>query len=205
MKRALALGVTIVTTLVLAGCNQVNPRPSPSGGETSSATPTPTPTVEPLTLVDCETLLPLALASTVIVSDQPLVYLGEFPATDFFGFSGLPEVTAALTDSPQAKMCSWQVTNAEHGGGMRLHVAEVTPETRAAIEAALAPAGFSSAIYGPVTSYDRATEYDEGSTDETLLFTGDLWIMCNSSGGPCSDGAWFALDALRIANPTLGL
>ena len=200
--------MTIAAMLVLAGCITTPPEPSPSGSEsasaaaTAAATPTPTPTAARLALVDCETMLPIALARALFSDNTE--FFGERPVTEFSGWFELPEITAALAGSPQARLCTWGVPNS--GGSFSLHVAQVTPEIRAAIEAALPGAGFSSVVMGTVTAYEATGETEISSIAATHLFTRNLWIMCNAGSLSVSGAVTgSALDALRTANPTLGL
>jgi hypothetical protein len=190
--------------IALAGCAPTGAEPSataePPASPTPSASPTPTP--EPLTIVACESLLPIDQAREVFGDDTE--FLGERPPTESGGWFPIAEIDSALADATQAKACSWGVPNSD--GVFTLHAVEVTAEQRTGLESALAADGFSESTAGTVTTFEKTGENELGPIASTHLFTGDLWLMSNandlSTTGPVATAA---LDALRVANPTLGL
>ena len=206
MMRQFAL-VGLAAVITLAGCASPGPEPSasetgePSGSPAPSATASPTPTPEQLTLAECEVMLPIQEARALFADDTE--FLGE-PAAEFRGLFPIAEVDSTLADASRMEACSWGVPNSD--GVFTIHAVEVTPEQRSSLEAALTAAGFSMETEGPVTRYEMTGENAVSTTAATHLFTGDVWIMCNSTDlgttGPAADAA---LEALRTANPTLGL
>lgn len=206
MKARLVFASAVVV-LALAGCTQSAPEASPSGTVEPSGSPvpsetaSPTPTAEPLALVECEVMLPIEQARALFADATE--FLGE-PAPEFRGLFPLAEIDATLEAPTQVRGCSWGVPNSD--GVFTIHAVEVTPEQRTSLEAALAAAGFSMETTGTVTTYEMTGENEVSTIAATHLFTGDLWIMCNSTDlsttGPAAESA---LEALRTANPTLGL
>ncbi len=75
-----------------------------------------------------------------------------------------------------------------------------------ALAAALTAAGFASSSTGPVTTFELERDGMVSTESATHLFTGDAWILSDGTGlavsGPVAASA---LDAIRAANPTLGL
>lgn len=197
---AVALGVVVA----LVGCTPT-PAPPPTSGASEPATATPTatsePTVEPLAIPDCETLLPLADAQALFSASTE--FFGEFAAAQF-GVDGVPEAATALAGAGQWRFCGWGVPSSD--GAFTLLVAEITPGDRAALEAALTAAGFTAVTMGTVTGYDAEREGEVSTLADTLLFTGDVMIVCNGTTLALTGAVTAsALDALRTANPTLGL
>jgi hypothetical protein len=196
------VSVAAVLLVVLAGCAPAPPAsPEPSTAPPETATPTATPEPAPLGIPECETLLPLALAQDHF--SQNTEFLGEYPAGEF-GVDGVPEVAAAVAGASQSRYCVWGVPNSD--GAFGLLVAEVSAEGRAAVEAALPAAGFSAVTMGTVTGYDAEREGEVSTLADTLLFTGDVMIVCSGTSLDLTGVVTgSALDALRTANPTLGL
>lgn len=203
MRARLVLAGAAVA-VVLSGCAPAGTGPSPSATDEPSASPSPsaTPTAEPLTIVDCEVMLPIEDARALF--SDATEFLGERPPTESGGWFPLDEIDSTLAASTQAKACSWGVPNSD--GVFTIHAVEVTEEQRSSLEAALTAAGFSSETTGTVTTFEMAGENEVSTIAATHLFTGDLWIMVNSNDlSTTGPAATSALDALRAANPTLGL
>ncbi|MBG6237166.1 hypothetical protein IWX78_000109 [Mycetocola sp. CAN_C7] len=196
----------LAMAVAVAGCTPTAPTPSPGSGSSESATPsataTPTPTVEPLTIVECETLLPIAQARALF--SDATEFLGERSPTESSGWFPVAEIDSTLAAASQARACAWGVPNSD--GVFTIHAVEVTATQRADLESALVGAGFSSVTTGTVTGYEMTGENEVSTTAATHLFTGAVWIMSNATAltttGPAAASA---LDALRAANPTLGL
>lgn len=186
--------------LLLVGCTP-GPAPSASPSGPPSATPSATPEPAPLGIPGCDTLLPLATARDLF-SDSTESF-GEL-ATLQFGVFGVPEAAAALAGASQSRFCGWGVPNSD--GAFTLLVAEVTAADRTAVETALTTAGFSAVTMGTVTGYDAERDGEVSTLADTLLFTGDVMIVCNGTSLDLTGAVTgSALDALRTANPTLGL
>jgi hypothetical protein len=205
MRPQLAVACAAAIMIALAGCGSPAPVPTstsdPSETPTASPTPSPTATAEALTLVDCEIMLPIADARALF--SESTEFLGERPPTEFGGWFPVAEADSILA-AAQAKLCTWGVPNSD--GSFSLHVIEITPAQRTALEAALGAAGFSTATVGTVTTMELTGENEIATIAATHLFTGDLWIMSNGSGLDLTRAVTTsALDALRTANPTLGL
>lgn len=207
-----ALASAAILTAVV-GCSPVpaptssgTPSPAPTGTgtgtETEKPTPSPDPVATPLTIPDCETLLPIALARSAFADSTE--FLGENIATDYYPWYQLPAVTTAISGVTNARACWWGVPNSD--GSFSLLVAEIDPATRASIEAALTAEGFSSVSMGTVAAREAEREGVFSLEAETHLFTGDVWILADD-GTLAVSGivTGSALDALRTANPTLGL
>ena len=203
MKPQLVVALAAVT-VALAGCAPSGPEPSPSPTETASGSPSPsaTPTAEPVTIVDCEVLLPIEQARMLF--GDATEFLGERAPTESSGWFPVAEIDSTLAAASQAKACAWGVPNSD--GVFTIHAVEVTEEQRTTLEAALTAAGFTSVTSGTVTAYEMTGENEVGTTAATHLFSGTVWVMANaaalSTTGPAAASA---LDALRTANPTLGL
>lgn len=189
--------------IALAGCTPPAPEPGPSATASPSDSPsTPTPTPEPLTIVGCETLLPIEDARAAFADSTE--FLGERPPTESGGWFPLAEIDSTLAASEQARACTWGIPDSD--GAFTVHVAEVTPEQRTSLEAALTAEGFSDVTMGTVTGYDLSGENEVFTIAATHLFTGDVWIMANAHTlSTTGQVAAAVLDALRTANPTLGL
>lgn len=204
---AAAIAGAAALVLALAGCD---PTPAPGATGTADATPvesvTPSPeptlVVEPLTIPDCETLLPLALAQSSFGGST--AFLGENPPTNYYPWYQLPPVITAISGVTLARSCWWGIPNSD--GAFSLLVAEIDPATQASIEAALDAEGFSSTVMGTVTAREGERDGDFQHEAETHLFTGNVWILCDDGSLSVSGiVTGSALDALRSANPTMGL
>ncbi|MDP3209413.1 MAG: hypothetical protein Q8M65_09725, partial [Rhodoglobus sp.] len=199
-----ALAAAALTAL-LAGCGPT-PAPTPPATADStpaeSSTPAPDPAAEPLNIPTCETLLPIALAQSAFGGST--AFLSENVPTDYYPWYQLPAVNAAMSGVTVARSCTWGVPNSD--GAFSLLVAEIDPGTRASIEAALTADGFTSVVMGTVTAREGEREGDFQLEAETHLFTGNVWILVDDGSLSVSGTvAGSALDALRTANPTLGL
>ena len=193
---------------VLAGCDVTVEIPSttesaePTPIETVTPTETADPVVETLTIPDCETLVPLALAKSTFADSTE--FLGELVPTEYYPWWQVPAVNAAISGVTVARSCWWGIPNSD--GAFSLLVAEIDPATRASLEAALDGEGFSPLFLGTVGGREAGRDGDNGYEAETHLFAGDLWILSDNHSmegtAAISDSA---LEALRAANPTLGL
>jgi hypothetical protein len=193
---------------LLAGCDVTVELPS----TTESADPTPVetvepteaadPVVEPLSIPDCETLLPIALAKSSFAESTE--FLGENVPTEYYPWWQVPAVNSAIAGVTVARSCWWGIPNSD--GAFSLLVAEIDPATRASLDAALTTEGFSDVTMGTVTARESERDGDNGYEAETQLFTGNVWILSdNHSVSGAGIVAGSALDVLRTANPTLGL
>jgi hypothetical protein len=196
------VSIAVVTLALLAGCTpSPSTTPVPSEAPPESTTPSATPEPAPLGIPECETLLPLALAQAHFSENTE--FIGEFPPNEF-GVFEVPEAGAAVAGASQSLYCLWGVPFSD--GAFTLLVAEVSPADRAAVEAALPAAGFSAVTMGTVTGYDAEREGEVSTLADTVLFTGDVMIVCNGTSLDLTGVVTgSALDALRTANPTLGL
>jgi hypothetical protein len=150
----------------------------------------------------CETLLPIADARAVFSDSTE--FLGELPAADFESRFPVPEVRATLASVDPALHCLWGVPNSD--GSFAVGVGSITDADRAALESALAGAGFTSATMGTVTGYEGEGDGEVSSIAEVHLFTGELWIaVAGNSLASTGVVAATVLEAMRTANPTLGL
>lgn len=199
--------VVCAAVIALAGCAPPGAEPSPSPtaespAPTPSATASATPTSEALTLIDCEAMLSIDQARAVFGDDT--AFIGERPPTESSGWFPLPEIDSTLAAASQARACTWGVPNSD--GVFTIHAVEVTGEQRSSLETALANDGFTEATTGTVTGFEKSGENEAAMIAATHLFSGPLWIMSNSNDlsttGAVADAA---LEALRAANPTLGL
>lgn len=190
---------------VLAGCVPIalpttSATPDPAPAETESAIPTPA--AEPLSIPGCETLLPIATAQAAFSESTAL--LGENVPTEYYPWYQLPPVLTAISGVTVARSCWWGVPNSD--GAFSLLVAEIDPATRASVEAALTAEGFTSVAMGTVTAFEAEREGDFSLEAETHLLAGDVWILCDDGSLSVSGTvAGSALDAMRTANPSLGL
>ena len=208
MTRLATALVSVALVAVLAGCEPVVPTPTfsetsdPTPVETVTPTETVDPVVEPLTIPDCETLLPITLAKSSF--GEQTEFLGETVPTEYYPWFQLPAVNAAISGVTLARSCWWGIPNSD--GAFSLLVAEVSADTRASIEAALATEGFSDVSMGTVTAHENGRDGEVGYEAETHMFTGNVWILADD-GDLAVSGivAGSALDQLRTANPTLGL
>jgi hypothetical protein len=193
---------------LLAGCDVTVELPS----TTESADPTPVatveptesadPVVEPMSIPDCETLLPVALAKSSF--GESTEFLAETAATDYYPWYQIPAVNSAITGVTVARACWFGIPNSD--GSFGFLVAEIDSATRTSIEAALTTEGFSSVVMGTLTAREAQREGDYQIEAETHLFTGDVWILADDGDlSVAGIVAGSALDAMRAANPTLGL
>ena len=188
--------------IALAGCALTGTEPSPSATPSPSETSTPTPSAEPLTLVECEVLLPIDQARALFGADTE--FLGERPIAESGGWFPLAEIDSTLADATQVRSCAWGVPNSD--GVFTVAAVEVTPEQRSTLETALTDAGFTDVTTGTVTGFEMTGENEVGPTAATHLFSGPVWIMSNAADlGTTGPAANAALESLRTANPTLGL
>lgn len=207
MARPTAALAALALVATLAACTPT-PAPAPAGSPeptvdtTPSETATVEPVAEPLSIPGCETLVPIATARAAFADSTE--FLGETVATEYYPWYQLPAVTTAIGGLTVARACWWGVPSSD--GAFSLLVAEIAPETRAAVEAALAAEAFSSAAMGTVTGYDAEREGMESIEAETQLFTGSLWIVSDNTGLESAGIiAASALEAVRAGNPTRGL
>jgi hypothetical protein len=208
MKRIHGL-VAPVLILALAACAPLPPAPSATPSPTAAAakptpapSPTPTVTVEPLAIPECETMLQLAMARDLF--SERTEFLGETPASEFVGRMTVPSIPVVLSTASPARACLWGVPQSD--GLFALAVAGVTAAERATLTGELAASGYAETTMGTVTAFELEGMNEVGSTGTTHLFTGGVWIVCDgTSTGLSGAVAGQALDALRTANPTLGL
>lgn len=194
--------------LLLAGCT---PAAEPSTPEASPAvTESPTPTVEPttepvveaLTIPECETLVPLTVAQTWFSFDTK--YDGEQSAAGYLFRMTVPGAPEVLTSAEVFRACGWSVPNSD--GYFSVAVASITPETSASLQSALAEAGFSGTIAGDLAWWNLEAEGAFSLVGATYILTDDVLILCDGTGAELTDAiAGNALDAVRTANPALGL
>jgi hypothetical protein len=193
-----------VALLLLAGCTpggSPSASPTPSGAASESPTPSPTAEPAPLTIPECDILLPLADAQAAFSENTE--FLGEFE-TSQFGIEGVPAAAAAVTGASQVRYCGWGVPFSD--GAFSLLVAEISAADRATLDATLPGAGFAAITMGTVTGYDAEREGEVSTLADTLLFTGDVMIVCKGTSLDLTGVVTgSALNALRTANPTLGL
>jgi poly(3-hydroxybutyrate) depolymerase len=203
-------GATLAAAALVAALVGCGPTPPPAPPATSvpeptptvSEAPTPDPVAEALTIPSCDALLPIATAQSAF--GDATAFLSENVATTYYPWYQLSAVNAAISGVTLARSCTWGVPSSD--GAFTMLVAQVDPATRASIEAALTTEGFSSVVMGTVTAREAEREGDFQTEAETHLFTGTVWILADD-GSLSVTGivAGSALDALRTANPTLGL
>lgn len=194
--------------LLLAGCTPAaeppTPEASPSVTESPTATPEPTtePAVEPLTVPECETMVPLAYA--VEQFGGSTAYFGELTAADYVFRMTVPGAPEALTSAEVFRGCSWGVPNSD--GFFSLAVASVTPDIYGSLQSALAEAGFSGVTTGELAWWELEAEGAVSTVGATYILTEDVMIVCDGTGIELTGAiAGKALDAIRTANPALGL
>jgi hypothetical protein len=199
--------ISAALVAALVGCTPT-PAPGSTGtaeptpAETVTETPTPDPVVEPLTIPDCVTLLPVALAQSAFGDSTE--FLDEIVPTEYYPWYQLPPVLTAISGVTLARGCWFGIPNSD--GAFSFLVAEIDPATETSIEAALDAEGFSSTTMGTVTAREASRDGDISLEAETHLFTGNVWILVDDGTLEVSGiVAGSALDALRTANPTLGL
>lgn len=204
MRRATVIVSAVVVLIGLAGCGPTATIPTPSASSSESPTASESPTPEPVALVipACEELLTLAEARALFSDNTE--FFGEFPGSDIFDRFEMPEVPVAIAAAAQSRTCRWGVPNSD--GSFALMVAEITSAERATLTAALGAAGFATSTTGPVTTFELERDGMVSTESAVHLFTGDVWILSEGTGlGVSGPVAVSALDALRAANPTLGL
>jgi hypothetical protein len=131
-------------------------------------------------------------------------FLGEIAPADLVSRLTVPSLPSVLAAVSPARGCFWGVPQSD--GLFQLVVAGIASGQRATLEGELAGNGYSTTTMGTVTGYDLEGMNEVGSTGTTHLFTGEVWIVCDgTSVGLSGAVAGAALDALRTANPTLGL
>ncbi|MCU1412178.1 MAG: hypothetical protein JWR04_2885 [Rhodoglobus sp.] len=207
MRSIHALIASTALVVVLAGCTPTAPEPSPS--PTASATgvkptpkPTPSITIPPLAIPDCETILPLATAKELFSENTE--YLGEQPASEFAGRQTVASIPVVLSTASPTRACVWGIPQSD--GYFELVIAGITAAEVATLQGELTAAGYSQTTMGTVTAFELEGENEVGSVGTTHLFTGEVWIVCDGSSLHLSGAvAGAALDALRTANPSLGL
>lgn len=207
-KLTAAAAAALIATVLVACTPTPAPAPSSSSDPTPVETGSPTeepvvePVVEALTIPDCETLLPITLARSSFADSTE--FLGETVPTAYYPWYQLPAVNTAIAGVTVARSCWWGIPNSD--GSFNLLVAEIDPATQSSIEAALDTAGFSSTVMGTLTAREAYGEGGVGTIAETHLFTSNVWILADDGDLSVSGAvAGSALDALRTANPTLGL
>jgi hypothetical protein len=197
------VSIAAVTVLLLTGCGPTTPAASPEPSETPSASATPSPSPEPASLVipDCDTLLSLELARSLFADNTEA--MGELDPAQF-GIEDVPAAATTVSSAAQTRFCGWGVPQSD--GVFTLLVAEIAPADRAALESALVTAGFPVVTMGTVTTYEAERDGEVSTLADTLLFTGDVLIVCGGTTlGLTGAVVGSALDALRTENPALGL
>lgn len=206
MKRIHLLGA-LALVVALAGCTPVSPEPTPTPPPTATGVkptpkPTPTVTVPPLAIPECETMLPLGTAQDLF--SENTAFLGEQPAGEFVGRLTVPSIPVVLSTASPARACLWGIPQSD--GLFQLVVAGITDAERATLQGELTSAGYAETTMGTVTAFELEGENEIGSVGTTHLFTGGVWIVCDGSSLHLSGAVvGAALDALRAANPALGL
>lgn len=203
--------IAVTLALALAGCAAGAPTPSgtPTGKPTSTSTgtkptpkPTPTVTVPPLAIPDCETLLPLATAKDLFSQNTELI--ASPAAIEFVGRQTVPSIPVVLSTADPTRACIYGVPQSD--GAFEFVVAGITAAQRATLEGELAASGYSQTTMGTVTAYELEGESEVSSLGTTHLFTGGAWIVCDGTSLSLSGTVTgTVLDALRTANPALGL
>ncbi|MCY7413656.1 MAG: hypothetical protein LH471_11580 [Salinibacterium sp.] len=141
MGRTLVIMPAALVVIVLAGCAPAavapSGSPSPSASVEASATPTPDAPPEPFAISECETMLPLILAQQVFSANTE--FFGEFPVAEFGGRFAVPEIQAALSSAPQARLCRWGLPRSD--GLFSLVVAELPAGEQGTVIGGLTAAG----------------------------------------------------------------
>ncbi len=207
MKRIQGLVIAAVVVAALAACTPTAPKPTttpeekPTVAASATPTPTPTPTPEPAELVvpGCDGLLTLEQAKSDFGNDK-VQFIGEFGADEF---GAAAEVDVARHAASPVRLCVWGIPNSD--GGLSVTVGVLAEADRGALISSLTAAGYASTTMGTVTGVERAGigESEQGGTH---LFTGDVWIFVPGFKTSFTGNvAGQVLDAMRTANPTLGL
>lgn len=207
MRGRILIGAVAIVVL-LAGCTPAAEPSTPeaSPAVTESPTPTSEPTVEPvvesLTIPECETLVPLAYAQEQFGGST--AFFGEVTAADYVLRMTVPGAPEALTSAEVFRACSWGVPNSD--GFFSLVVASITPDTSGSLQSALAEAGFSAVISGELAWWELEAEGALSTMGATYILSEDVLIVCDGTGTEFTGAiAGKALDAVRTANPALGL
>lgn len=211
MSTALRAPIVVLAIALAATLTACDPTPGPAPTVTDDSKPIetvePTPTeepevAEPLTIPDCETLLPIALAKSTF--GESTEFLSENPPADYYPWYQAPATLSAIAGVTLARSCWFGIPNSD--GAFSFLVAEIDPTIQASIEAGLDAEGFSSTSMGTVTAREAQRDGDFSLEAETHLFTGNVWILVDDGTLEVSGiVAGSALDAMRSANPTLGL
>ena len=214
MKRVRATSTTrflVAAALLsaLSGCSLAVTLPSAEPSTPTSTTPpavaeTPTSTPEPvaLSIPGCDHLLTLEQAKSL--QGPTTVFLGEGPANEYSPWFEVPAVRTAISGVTVGKSCWWGIPDSD--GSFYVFVAEIDPVSRVSIESALTAEGYSSAVVGARTVHSKEGDADFTYRGEVHQFSGDLWILSDGGNLDISGvAADMAFDAIRTANPTLGL
>jgi len=206
MKRSHGVVVAAALVAALAACAPITPEPTPTATATTKPTlaPSPTPSISlpPLAIPDCENLLPIALARDFFSENTE--FLGEQPASEFTGRQEIASLPVVLGTASPSRVCFWGIPNS--GGLFWITVAGITDAERATLQGELTAAGYAETTMGTVTAFELEGTNEVGSVGFTHLFAGDAWIQCDGvSVGFSGQVAGQALDAMRAANPALGL
>ena len=199
--------VTVALVVVLAGCTPAAPVPSPTPTTaapkpTPMPTPTPTVAVASLTIPACDVLLPIATARDLFSDSTEL--LAENPASEFSGRLMVPSITTVLSTASPTRSCFWGIPSSD--GLFQVVVIGITTAEVATLQGELAAAAYAQTTMGTVTAFELEGMNEVGSVGTTHLFTGTTWILVDGSSSSFSGAvAGQVLDALRTANPTLGL
>lgn len=209
MTRTAPISIVISAALIatLAGCSlTITPPAVPTPTEPSAVAEEPTSTAEPeaepqpLNLPGCGDLVTVAQARSLL--GPTAEFIAEEPVSGYTPWYQVPAVTAAVSGLTEARLCFWAVPNSDFG--FYVLIAKIDPATRATVEAALPGEGFASAVVSARTVWSKGIDGDY--TAETHQFDGDLWIIANAGGLDITNAAAdFAFEAVRAANPTLGL
>jgi len=207
MRRLRGLTAPAILVAALAACTPV-PQPDPGPSPTPTAvrpTPKPTPTVTlpPLAIPRCDELLPIVTAREVF---SPSVELfAETPASEFVAHIPVQSIPVVLSTASPSRACLWAGPNSD--GSFSLVVAGITGTERETLQSELTAEGFTETTTGDVAAFEL--ERDDGglsSYGATHLFSNDAWILSDNRSLSASRAvAAAALEALRAANPALGL
>jgi hypothetical protein len=184
MRSIHALGA-VVLVVALAACTPAAPKP------------TPTVTVTPLTIPDCETMLPLTVARALFGAKTEFV--GETPAAEFVPAGAVPSLPVVMSTASPTRACRWGIPNSD--GAFSLLVAAITDAERQTLVGELTAGGFAETTTGALSQYAL-----DGELAATYLFSQRALVLSQAPvldvSASVSDAA---LDALRTANPSLGL
>lgn len=205
-----AILISAVMLAALSGCSlTLNVPPATSSSSAATTTPTEvettTPTAEPvaLSIPGCNDLITLDQVRSALGAPNAVLH-EEGPANGYspWYYAPKPSVVSAISGLTEGYRCWWGPENSDYG--FTVMVGEIDAATRSSIEAELIANGFSATTVGARAVY--GIEDNDNDTAETHQFIGDVWILSN---GPDLDitgvGADYAYEALRTANPSLGL